>query len=96
MRSIRLATASDHAAMSKCVDRAYSKYIDRLGQKPATMLADYSRLIGQQIVYVIGSAPEIHVVMVLFREDNHMHLGNLAVDPDYQKRGLGLGYDKVR
>lgn len=87
--SIRLATASDHVAVSKCVNKAYFKYIDRLGKKPAPMLAEYSSLIGQQIVYVIGSGPAIQAVMVLFREGNHMHLGNLAVDPDYQKRGLG-------
>jgi hypothetical protein len=59
---------NDHAAVSKCIDRVYSKYIDRLGKKPAPMLTDYSRLIDQQIVYVIGGEPELHVVMVLFRE----------------------------
>lgn len=78
--SIRLATASDRAAVSKCIDRAYAKYIDRLGKKPAPMLADYSKLIDRQIVYVIGNEPEIHAVMGLFRERNHMNLGNLAVD----------------
>ena len=88
--SIRLAMASDGSAVSKCINEAYSKYIDRLGKKPAPMLADYSELIARQIVYVIGSELEMRAVMVLFREDNHMHLGNLAVDPDYQRRGLGL------
>lgn len=90
MHSIRLARASDRAAISQCIDRAYSKYIDRLGKKPAPMLAEYANLIDRQIVYVIGSELEIHAVMVLLREGHHMDLGNLAVDPDYQKRGLGL------
>jgi ribosomal protein S18 acetylase RimI-like enzyme len=26
----------------------------------------------------------------MFRDGNHMRAGNLAVDPEYQKRGLGL------
>jgi ribosomal protein S18 acetylase RimI-like enzyme len=87
--SIRLATASDHAAISDCIDRAYSKYIDRLVKKPAPMLADYSGLIDQQVIYVIGDERAVHAVMVLFRESNHMYLGNLAVKPAYQKHGLG-------
>lgn len=37
--NIRIAVEDDRQAILECVDDAYRKYIDRIGKKPAPMLA---------------------------------------------------------
>ena len=90
---IRLAAAGDTGAVAACVDAAYAVYGDRLGRKPAPMLADYGELIGQGRVWVAveGQSATVRGVLVLDAAADHLLIWNVAVDPAVQGRGLGRG-----
>ena len=86
---IRSARAGEHTAVQDCVNAAYFKYVERIGKKPAPMLADYSSLIAGGSVYVIPGQFGIRGVLVAMREGGSVLVENVAVDPIYQGRGLG-------
>ena len=87
---IRLAHVTEHAAVAECVNAAYAKYIERIGKKPAPMLADYTSLIARGHVYVLEDAlGEVQGVLVLETQDDGLFIENVAVDPASQGRGMG-------
>ena len=86
---IRQAEQEDQEALVACVQAAYSKYIERIGKKPAPMLADYKALIAQGMVYVLADAKEVRGVLVMMPQGRNMFVENVAVDPRYQRQGLG-------
>ncbi|MGI8549559.1 MAG: GNAT family N-acetyltransferase [Dehalococcoidia bacterium] len=86
---IRPAEIDEQHMVAECVNAAYSKYIERMGRAPAPMLADYTALIRNGIVYVMAAGEGIHAVLVLIPEPDHLFLENIAVHPDYQGKGLG-------
>ena len=88
---IRLADAADKAAIVSCVRAAYTKYIARMGAKPAPLLADYAELIGRGVVHVLvePASREVRGVIVLWPSDGAMYVDNVAVDPHYQGQGFG-------
>lgn len=53
--ALRLAVADDVAAVRRCVDAAYTPYIERIGRPPGPMTDDYPALIDRGAVFV---APE--------------------------------------
>ena len=88
-RIIRQAEQEDQADIVACVQAAYSKYIERIGKKPAPMLADYNTLIAEEMVYVLADDKEIRGVLVMTPEGRGMFVENVAVDPRFQGQGLG-------
>jgi ribosomal protein S18 acetylase RimI-like enzyme len=90
---IAQATAADIPSIEAIVKAAYSKYIDRMGQPPAPMLADYAELLDSQDVYVLRAAAGGEVVgsIILAVDDTErsIKINNLVVDPSAQGRGYG-------
>jgi ribosomal protein S18 acetylase RimI-like enzyme len=86
---IRKAEQEDQEALVVCVQAAYSKYIERIGKKPAPMLVDYQALIVQQVVYVLTDEKEIRGMLVMMPQNKEMFVENIAIDPRFQGRGLG-------
>lgn len=86
---IRQATLTDQSAIEACVQSAYATYVDRIGKKPAPMLADYQALIGQNDVFVLTVQESIRGVLVMMRQDESMFVENIAVDPRFQGQGFG-------
>jgi GNAT superfamily N-acetyltransferase len=88
---IQLARAADCEAVSACVRVAYAHYIERIGQKPAPMSADYAALIARGVVYVIreSGTPGVRGVLVITSNEDAMFIENVAVDPRHQGQGLG-------
>jgi GNAT superfamily N-acetyltransferase len=86
---IRLAEPADCTAVTACVRHAYARYVDRIGREPAPMTADYADLIGRGAVHVLLEAADIVGVLVVHQLDDSLFIENVAVHPDYQKRGLG-------
>jgi len=86
----RRATAVDAPAIAALVDRAYEKYVKRIGQKPNPMLEDYAAAVATHDVWVID-APDgaIAAVLVLIPEADVLLLDNVAVDPARQGKGFG-------
>ena len=87
--NIRLATPDDIGAIQHCVNRAYEMYVSRMGGKPAPMLADYAMLVGESAVHVAQVEPMIAGLIVMFPRDNYWFVENIAVDPVFQRKGLG-------
>ena len=85
---IRKANLSDASSIQKCVEAAYSHYIDRIGKPPGPMLDDYTEVIQLHKVYVVESI-EVVGVLVLIRTDSGILLDNVAVHPGQQGRGMG-------
>jgi ribosomal protein S18 acetylase RimI-like enzyme len=53
------------------------------------MLDDYAKLIQQYKVFVLTDQENIIGVLVLIAKEQDLLLDNLAVHPDYQRRGFG-------
>ena len=87
--TIRLATQDDIAQIVRLVNAAYAKYLDRMEKPPAPMLADYATLIASGEVYVLESGAEIAGLLVIEARDQTLFIENVAVDPAFQRQGLG-------
>jgi predicted N-acetyltransferase YhbS len=89
MLDIRIAEKNHHQAISECVDAAYRMYIQRIGKKPAPMLADYNELISKNLVYVATAKEEVKGLIVLMMQGNYLLIENVAVHPVFQGQGVG-------
>ncbi len=87
---IRQARFSDLDAIRRCAEAAYAKYVDRIGRKPAPMVADFAALIESGSVRVdIDDSGLLRGYVVSYPRGDHFHLENIAVDPALQGRGIG-------
>ena len=87
---IRQAEISDFDAIRRCAEAAYAKYVARIGRKPAPMVADFAALIEQNSVMVeVDDAQRVRGFVVAYPRNDHLHLDNVAVDPDCQGQGIG-------
>lgn len=87
--NIRIAVEDDRQAILECVDDAYRKYIDRIGKKPAPMLANYSELISKSLVYVATDKEQLKGLIVLILKENYLLIENVAVYNIFQGEGIG-------
>jgi ribosomal protein S18 acetylase RimI-like enzyme len=53
------------------------------------MLADYRELIEQGVVYTLNDEDKLAGVLVIWPVDDAMLIENIAIHPDYQRRGIG-------
>jgi len=86
---IRIAVADDRQAILECVDDAYGMYIDRIGKKPAPMLADYVDLISKSLVHVATDKGQIQGLIVLLLKEKYLLIENVAVHNLFQGQGIG-------
>ena len=90
MHVICKANHSELDQVEACAIAAYTRYIERIGKAPAPMVADFAASIENEDLYVIKAAEEICGFVVFYALDNHIHLENVALDPRFQGRGLGM------
>lgn len=88
-RALRLAVAGDREQVVALVQAAYAMYVERMGQQPAPMLADYGALIERGVVWVMAGEGRLRGVIVMWPEGDHLFLENVAVHPDDQGQGIG-------
>lgn len=69
---IRAARASDLDAIRACAEAAYAPYIDRIGRKPAPMVADFATHIVAGQVHVAVSAEALLGYIVFFTRGDTM------------------------
>lgn len=86
---IRAARMSDLDGIRRCAEAAYGPYVPRIGRRPAPMVADFARLIGDGCLHVLDDGGTVAGFAVFYRRGDHVHLENVAVHPDFQKRGHG-------
>ena len=91
---IRLAKAGDLCGIQGCARAAYEIYVPRIGRRPAPMIADFEDQIKQELVHVLTDDKRVAGFVVCYRRDDHLHLENVAVDPQFQ--GFGYGVQLIR
>jgi ribosomal protein S18 acetylase RimI-like enzyme len=97
--AVSQASVGDQKAIHDLVDRAYRGYVPRIGKRPAPMTDNYRQRILDGEAYVTRIDGCIVGLIVLSPRDDYLHIGNIAVDPDRQREGLGtalLGFAEER
>ena len=89
MHVIRKAADADLDQVKACAVAAYTRYVERIGKKPAPMVADFAASIEARTLFVIELDGQICGFVVCYGCNDYLHLENVAVDPRFQ--GLGLG-----
>ncbi len=87
--TIRLAHATEAAAVHAVVDAAYRHYIPRIGKPPGPMNDDYAARIAAGQAWVLDAHGTILGVLVLEHGPDGFLLDNIAILPDQQGKGLG-------
>ena len=64
---LRSATPDDVPAITACVNRAYSHYIERIGSPPGPMLDDYAEMVQEHTVFVIEVEAQVAGILVLIQ-----------------------------
>lgn len=85
---MRRAVAADQPGVERCVAAAYAICKSRLGIRPATMEADYGRLIANTEVRVMDEGGGVTGLLVLEARRDPVLIDDIAVHPDAQGRGL--------
>jgi GNAT superfamily N-acetyltransferase len=89
-REVRRADPGDAAAIQRLVERAYERYVPRIGLRPAPMDANYRELVARGEVWVIDGADGVPVgTIVLVAHLDHVLVENVAVVPELQGQGIG-------
>ena len=86
---IRPARVDDLAAIQNCARRAYAPFVGRIGREPAPMAADFAGQIVNGIIHVVEDQRRVCGFIVLYPRGDHMHVENVAIDPAFQRHGLG-------
>jgi GNAT superfamily N-acetyltransferase len=87
--AIRSATDDDVARIRTIAHAAYGKYVASIGREPAPMIADYDGDVAAHRIVVIATAEQVRGYMVAWPESDAYLIGNIAIDPASQGRGLG-------
>jgi len=88
-RDLRPAVAADLDGIEALVGAAYGKYVPRIGRKPRPMLADYRAALVEHQLWVIERDQCLAGVLELIPGDGHLMIENVAVTPEFQRRGIG-------
>jgi len=88
---LRPARAEDLAAVHALIERAYARYIPRIGRRPAPMDDDHAAQIeAGQVTVLEGDGGDVILgVLVTELEADHIHVATVAVDPACHGRGMG-------
>lgn len=87
--TIRRAAVDDTVAVAAISDAAYSKYVVRIGRKPRPMTVDYAELMVNHDIWLLTQDETPIGVLVLKREQDHLLIYSVAIQPEYQHRGYG-------
>jgi ribosomal protein S18 acetylase RimI-like enzyme len=88
-KMIRAATADDLPMVRACAVNAYGKYVERIGKKPAPMIADFGAIQARGELFVAESDGVVIGFVVFYPKDGAMHLENVAVTLSALGTGVG-------
>lgn len=87
---IRRAVPDDVQGVRECAEKAYQRYVVRMGRTPAPVTADFAAQIAAGHVYVdIDDVGQIQGFIVFYPKERHMFLENVAVLPEVGGQGIG-------
>jgi ribosomal protein S18 acetylase RimI-like enzyme len=89
--TIRPATTDDYAAIVACIEAAFTKWIPIIGMKPMALTADYHDFIERKVIYVVDGdqLDDLAGLLIIYPVDDALYVDTIAVNPSYQKHGLG-------
>lgn len=89
--TIRSASSADYDGVVTCIDAAFTPWIPIIGMKPMALTADYQAFIDRKVTYVIDGNPsgELAGLLIIWQVDDALYVDTIAVNPAYQKHGLG-------
>jgi GNAT superfamily N-acetyltransferase len=106
---LRLAQAGDAAAIRTLTRQAYAKWVPIIGREPLPMGADYEAAVWQHRFDLLYLHDALAGLIETIDEGDGLLIENVAVAPDFQRRGLGarlvshaeniaraLGYSLIR
>ena len=106
---MRRAGAADAAAVRALTRAAYAKWVPLIGREPKPMQADYDTAVQKHRVDLLHEDGRLAALIETIDRPDHLLIENVAVSPDFQKRGLGrklvahaealateMGYKEVR
>ena len=86
---IRPASAADEFDVRACVAAAYVPIVERIGKPPPPMLDDYAGLINDGVVHVATRDGRAVGLIVIWPQDDHLYISNVAVVPEAQRADVG-------
>jgi N-acetylglutamate synthase-like GNAT family acetyltransferase len=87
----RIANLEDHKIIMAIAQKAYEKYIERMGKEPAPMRPVIQK---QDVVFVCEDNKQIIAFAILVKINDQIILDSIAVDPSHQKKGIGNNFIK--
>lgn len=87
--TFRCAIAADAPAVVALVRQAYAKWVALIGREPRPMAADYDAAIRDHRIDLLCDGDRIVALIETVGEPETLLIENVAVAPDYQRRGLG-------
>jgi GNAT superfamily N-acetyltransferase len=86
---IRPADWGDLKAIEEIVESAYTKYVERIGNRPGPMEEDYAEALARADLFVGVEGETVVGLLVLASQSDHLLIENVAVLPSHQGRGIG-------
>jgi GNAT superfamily N-acetyltransferase len=86
---LRRATPADAPAITALVRAAYGPYESLIGRTPLPMLADFGEAIRDHEVWVLDATGVVVGLLELVERPDHLWIEDVAISPDWQRRGLG-------
>jgi ribosomal protein S18 acetylase RimI-like enzyme len=87
--TLHKATSDDASAIAALTDAAYQKYIPLIGRKPLPMTADYAKMAFENEIWLLHVEQQLAGVLVLEHEPDTLLIYSVAIQPEFQKQGLG-------
>jgi predicted N-acetyltransferase YhbS len=86
---LRQATPADASAIRRLTREAYAKWIPVIGREPTPMTADYDEALCAHRFDLLYLDDVLAALIETVEEPGQVLIENLAVDPAFQRRGLG-------
>ncbi len=87
---LELAEVSDLNFVQDCATTAYEKYVERIGKKPAPMIADFESHIRRGEVEIVLWDDKPAGYCVSFNKGDALFIENIALHPAHQGKGLAV------
>lgn len=89
IKEITVAKEDNLSEIEDLINSSFKHYLPVLGHKPTAMDTDYLPFIQNKQLFIIKNKSELIASMVVVEYEDHTLLRNVAVNPDYQKKGYG-------
>jgi ribosomal protein S18 acetylase RimI-like enzyme len=87
--TIRQAREDDAGAIAALTRAAYAKWVAVIGREPLPMRVDYADAVCRHRFDLLSVGNRLAALIETVPEDGWLLIENVAVHPDFQKRGFG-------